>query len=330
MSASDASSQGICCHPARSQPESSAAPAPEPVARGEAVSHEDALVAGGSFAMGDAFGEGYVGDGEEPVHEVALDPFRIDEACVTNAQFAVFVNATGYVTEAERFGNSAVFRLAVAADTRDIVGTFGPPWWLAVRGADWRHPFGPLSDIAEMADHPVVHISHNDACAYCVWAGRHLPTEAEWEMAARGGHTGRRFPWGNTLEQDGRHSANIWQGVFPSNNTATDGWLATAPVRTYPPNDFGLYQMAGNVWEWCADWFSASWYAESKRDNPRGPETGTARVTRGGSYLCHASYCHRYRVAARSANTPDSSAGNLGFRTVLRLAAAAARHVPPV
>lgn len=308
-----------CCTPARTDAavagelDSSAIPASSG-AREQSEVH----LPGGTFLMGDSFHEGYVGDGEGPVHEVEVGPFSIDTTCVTVSEFARFVEATGYSTEAEKFGNSAVFHLAVLADREDIVGNYGVPWWLAVRGADWRHPYGPKSDVAGLTDHPVVHVSHNDALAYCAWAGRDLPTEAEWEYAARGGVAGLRFPWGNELEPGGAHRANVWQGEFPRRNNAADGWMTTAPVKTYEPNGFGLYQMVGNVWEWCADWFSPSTYRNSPHRDPRGPATGQARVTRGGSYLCHHSYCSRYRVAARSSNTPDSSTGNTGFRTVGR------------
>lgn len=273
---------------------------------------------GGGFRMGDAFGEGYAADGEAPLHDVEVGPFSIDVDCVTVDQFAAFADTTGYVTEAERHGSSAVFHLAVAARNADVLGPMGMPWWLGVRGADWRHPSGPLSSTEGARDHPVVHVSHHDALAYCAWAGRDLPTEAEWEYAARGGLAGRRYPWGDELQPDARHRLNIWQGVFPTFNSGEDGWKATAPAGSFEPNGYGLHQMAGNVWEWCRDWFSADYYAASPRADPQGPETGVERVMRGGSYLCHASYCNRYRVAARSSNTPTSSSGNLGFRTVRR------------
>lgn len=264
--------------------------------------------------MGDHFDEGYDADGERPVHEVELRPFRIDPVAVTNAAFSTFVKDTGYVTVAEREGFSAVFHLA-ASDPDAVRGAVAAvPWWLMVEGADWRHPEGPSSSIATRSNHPVVHVAHEDAEAYAAWAGRRLPTEAEWEYAARGGLRGQRFVWGDELMPDGRHRCNIWQGEFPHRNTEDDGWLTTAPVKTYAPNGHGLYQMAGNVWEWCADWFAADWYERSPRNQPTGPETGTHRVMRGGSFLCHDSYCHRYRVAARSSNTPDSSAANIGFR----------------
>ncbi|QOV35870.1 formylglycine-generating enzyme family protein [Streptomyces ferrugineus] len=270
---------------------------------------------GGEFAMGDAFGEGYPDDGESPVHQVRLKPFHIDETAVTNAQFAAFVKATGHVTDAERHGSSAVFHLAVDAAPADLLGrAAGTPWWINVRGAHWRCPNGPRSGITDLRSHPVVHVSWNDATAYAHWAGKRLPTEAEWEYAARGGLAGRRYAWGDELTPDGRWRCNIWQGRFPVHNTAEDGHLTTAPAKSYRPNGHGLWNTAGNVWEWCADWFSPTYYARSPTENPRGPEAGTARVLRGGSYLCHDSYCNRYRVAARSSNTPDSSSGNLGFR----------------
>lgn len=268
--------------------------------------------------MGDAFGEGYPADGEGPVHEVEVGPFSIDVTTVTVAEFGRFVGETRYRTEAEIFGNSAVFHLAVQAEPEDILGTYGSPWWLGVRGADWRHPDGPKSGIDQRQDHPVVHVSHNDALAYCRWAGRQLPTEAEWEYAARGGRERLRFPWGNELEEGGVHRANVWQGRFPDENSRADGWLTTAPAHHFEPNGFGLHQMIGNVWEFCDDWFSPRTYAQSSRRDPRGPATGTRKVLRGGSYLCHHSYCSRYRVAARSSNTPDSSTANMGFRTVKR------------
>ncbi|WP_433005699.1 formylglycine-generating enzyme family protein [Kribbella sp. CA-294648] len=265
--------------------------------------------------MGDPFGEGYPGDGETPVHTVRLRPFAVDPAAVTNAEFGAFVEATGYVTDAEKYRSSAVFHLAVHSDPADILGpAAGSPWWISVRDASWRHPDGPLSGIDDRLDHPVVHVSHHDALAYCQWARKRLLTEAEWEYAARAGHEGRRFVWGDDLTPDDEHQCNIWQGRFPTVNTLDDGYLTTAPAISYAPNDFGLWNMTGNVWEWCADWFSPYYYRRSPIDNPPGAPYGQNRVMRGGSYLCHDSYCHRYRVAARSGNTPDSSSANLGFR----------------
>lgn len=269
--------------------------------------------------MGDHFDEGYESDGEVPVHPVELDAFSIDVTTVTNAQFAAFVDATGYCTESETFGFSAVFHLATRAAAADIEGAAtGTPWWHVVRGADWAHPAGPRSRWQDIPDHPVVQVSWNDAVAYCRWAGRRLPTEAEWEYAARGGLTGQRYPWGNDLQPDGEHRCNIWQGEFPLRNTLDDGYLTTAPARHFPSNGYGLHQTSGNVWEWCADWYDAGYYEKSPVDNPQGPGSGRARVLRGGSFLCHDSYCNRYRNSARSSNTPDSSMSNTGFRTVSR------------
>ncbi len=316
-----------CCVPAREPQDSGAkaAPSVDTVVHRSADSGparlQYARLPGGAFAMGDPFGEGYPNDGEQPVHDVHVDAFSIAVTAVTNAQFAAFVDATGYVTDAERFGSSAVFHLAVQARDEDIVGRItGVDWWIEVQGADWAHPYGRRSLWRELPRHPVVHISWFDASAFCAWAGARLPTEAEWEYAARGGHVGQRFPWGDELTPDGEHRCNIWQGVFPEENTLADGYLTTAPVRTFEPNDFGIYQTSGNVWEWCADWFATDYYSKSRHQNPPGPDHGTRRVMRGGSYLCHDSYCHRYRVAARSSNTPESSSGNLGFRVIQRRA----------
>jgi formylglycine-generating enzyme required for sulfatase activity len=267
--------------------------------------------------MGDAFGEGLASDGEQPVHRVDLDAFSIDATTVTNDAFAAFVDETGYVTEAERFGVSAVFHLLVQGRANDVLGApADAPWWRSVRKASWRHPYGRFSSIEALGAHPVVHVSWNDALAYCAWAGRALPSEAQWECAARGGLGSARYPWGDDLLADGEHRCNVWQGDFPSRNTAADGFIATAPARHYAANRYGLWQTAGNVWEWCADWHDAAYYSRSPQRDPRGPANGERRVLRGGSYLCHDSYCNRYRVAARSSNTPDSSAGNIGFRTV--------------
>jgi formylglycine-generating enzyme required for sulfatase activity len=165
----------------------------------------------------------------------------------------------------------------------------------------------------------VVHVSWNDAQAYCEWSGTRLPTEAEWEYAARGGVAGTAFPWGDDLEPGGEHRMNVFQGTFPAHDTGADGYAGTAPVDAFPPNGFGLHNVTGNVWEWCADWYDAAYYARSPREDPRGPERGDVRVMRGGSYLCHLSYCKRYRVSARSASEPDSSTGNVGFRVVADL-----------
>ena len=306
-----------CCTPGAGVPLTLAVPpaAASAAAAAPRSTRGQVRLPGGEFAMGDAFGEGYAADGETPVHPVLLAPFHIDETAVTNARFATFVKATGHVTDAERYGSSAVFHLVVDAPSPDVLGpAAGTPWWINVRGAHWRRPEGARSGIADRQNHPVVHVSWNDAAAYARWAGKRLPTEAEWEYAARGGLAGRRYAWGDVLTPGGRWRCNIWQGDFPHRNTGEDGYLTTAPVKAYRPNGHGLWNTAGNVWEWCADWFSPSYYAESPAADPRGPGTGTSRVLRGGSYLCHDSYCNRYRVAARSSNTPESSSGNLGFR----------------
>jgi formylglycine-generating enzyme required for sulfatase activity len=278
------------------------------------------VVPAGTFAMGDAFGDGRTEDGEQPVHDATLAAFSIDATCITNEQFAAFVAETRFVTDAERFGYSAVFHLLVTAPERDVLGApDDAPWWRGVRDAHWRLPGGRGSSIEARGDHPVVHVSHDDALAYCAWAGRRLPSEAEWEYAARGGRAGARYPWGDELVVDGEHRCNIWQGDFPTHNTSEDGFVGTAPVRSYTPNGYGLWQASGNVWEWCGDWYDANYYRHSPARDPRGPSHGERRVLRGGSYLCHDSYCNRYRVAARSSNTPDSSSGNIGFRTAASL-----------
>jgi len=259
------------------------------------------------FAMGDGLAEGDTS--ELPVHRVRLSPFRLDATAVTNDEFAAFVDATGHVTDAERYGSSAVFHL-LADRAADVAGAVpGTPWWLNVRGAAWRSPEGGRSTVAGRGDHPVVHVSWRDAAAYAAWAGRRLPTEAEWEYAARGGLAGKRFPWGDELRD-----CNIFRGSFPHRPA---GCVGTVAAAAGPPNAYGLRNLVGNVWEWCADWFSATYYAESPRDDPQGPPVGTERVMRGGSYLCHDSYCRRYRVSARTSNTPESSAGNLGFRCAI-------------
>ena len=271
----------------------------------------------GSFVMGDQYGDGRVADGEVPVHPVELDAFSIDVHTVTNDDFAAFVDATGYQTESEVFGFSAVFHLAFDGDDADVLGRASQtPWWVGVTGADWRHPGGRHSLIDSLGDHPVVHVSWNDAQAYCEWAGRRLPTEAEWECASRGRLDGARYPWGNELFVDGEWNCNIWQGEFPTRNDLDDGYLTTAPARHYRPNAFGLYQTVGNVWEWCQDWYDPGYYRSSPASNPPGPGSGAQRVLRGGSFLCHDSYCNRYRNSARSQNTPDSAMSNAGFRTV--------------
>jgi formylglycine-generating enzyme required for sulfatase activity len=256
-------------------------------------------IPGGSFAMG-SVGE-LAEPFEGPVHTVAVKSFWMDTTDVTVTQFAKFVAATGYKSEAEKFGWSSVFSIANHG-------------WVRVDGADWRHPDGPRSQAKP--NNPVNHVSWNDAQAYAKWIGHRLPTEAEWEYAARGGLAGKTYSWGDELTPGGKQMANWWQGNFPAQNTAKDGFEGIAPVASFPPNGYGLYDMTGNVWEWVADWFGGNYYAHSPAVNPHGPETGNQRVTRGGSYLCSTNFCANYRVSGRSSATPDSTLSNVGFRTV--------------
>lgn len=287
-------------------------------------------IPGGSFRMG-------AGDlvDARPVHRVELDGFWMDRTEVTNAQFARFVRETRYVTVAERTPDpkdypGAPLELLVAGSI-----VFSPPagavsldqplsWWRYAPGAHWRHPEGSGSTIRGQDDHPVVQVCWDDAVAYARWAGKRLPTEAEWEFAARGGLDQKRYCWGDELLPDGRPRANIWQGRFPSHNTAADGYPRTAPVGSFPPNGYGLVDMAGNAWEWCADWYRPDSYAFSPRHNPTGPpssfdphEPGVPkRVQRGGSFLCSDTYCTRYLPGARGKGAPDSAASHIGFRCV--------------
>ncbi len=272
---------------------------------------------GGPFLMGTEIAEGFPTDGEGPIREILLDPFLIDALPVTNRDFDEFVGATSYRTDSDRLGWSFVFQghipearyQSVVEDTVAAV-----PWWCKVAGAAWNHPEGPDSGIQSRPDHPVVHVSWNDAAAYAQWAGKRLPTEAEWEYAARGGLEQKLYPWGDELTPGGRHLCNIWQGEFPAVDLAEDGYSAPAPANAFPPNGFDLYTITGNVWEWCGDWFHPGHHILATRSNPVGLSQGAAKVMKGGSYLCHKSYCNRYRVAARTCNTPDSATTNLGFR----------------
>jgi formylglycine-generating enzyme required for sulfatase activity len=269
-----------------------------------------------AFLMGTDYERAHRGDGEGPVRPVELAPYAIDVYPVTNADFAAFVRATGYVTEAERYGTSFVFQGQIPDERyADVVEDTlaAAPWWCLVRGASWRAPEGPGSAIDDRMTHPVVHVSWHDAMAYAAWSGGTLPTEAQWEYAARGGLEQKLYPWGDELTPQGRHLCNVWQGEFPDLNTAADGYAATCPVDAFPPNGHGLYSVTGNTWEWCRDVWSTAFDALPSRD-PHGPPHGDARVMKGGSFMCHASYCNRYRPAARTRNTPDSAASNIGFR----------------
>jgi formylglycine-generating enzyme required for sulfatase activity len=270
---------------------------------------------GGRFWMGSESGEGFPADGEGPIREVTLDPFYIDRYPVTNRQYMEFVRASGYCSDSERYGWSFVFHTHVPASAAEERAP-GTEWWVKVSGAAWNRPEGPDSAVEGRLDYPVVHVSWRDAAAYAQWAGKRLPTEAEWEFAARGGLEQRTYAWGDELTPRSEHRCNIWQGEFPIHDTAEDGFHGTCPVDAFPANGYGIYSVSGNCWEWCADWFHPTYHVTATRLNPTGPPTGSARVMRGGSYLCHASYCNRYRVGARTSNTPDSATTNLGFRCV--------------
>jgi sulfatase modifying factor 1 len=272
---------------------------------------------GGFFIMG-SDDRRFPGDGEGHARHVMLCEFSVACHAVSNLQFGDFVRATGYVTDAERYGWSFVFEGLLPGATRHAIRSRVPdtPWWVLVPHTYWAQPEGPPSTILDRLDHPVVHVSWNDARAYCKWSGTRLPTEAEWEMAARGGLEQAIYPWGDELMPGGEHRCNIWQGHFPDLNTAEDGYIGTAPVHTFKSNEYGLHNMAGNVWEWCADYFSPGYHRNTAANDPLQSEPTANRSLRGGSFLCHESYCNRYRVAARSSNTPDSSSSNIGFRVV--------------
>lgn len=302
-----------CCTPARH----GAAPAgARPAPAAARVEHEWVSVPGGRFVMGTDDADGFPADGEGPARTVAVPAFRISSTTVTNAQFAAFVRATGYITQAEEAGSSFVFYLQVPAELRARIRQYpsGLPWWLEVPDACWQRPAGPGSHVRDKPDHPVVHVSWHDAQAYAEWAGARLPTEAEWEFAARGGLARKRYPWGDDAPDAQR--CNIWRGQFP--NEPAPGWTpGPVPVRSHAPNGWGLYGASGNVWEWCQDEFSPEYHrGATGTANPLQREPTGRRSTRGGSFLCHDSYCNRYRVAARGSNTPESSASNVGFRVV--------------
>ncbi|MEM7199758.1 MAG: formylglycine-generating enzyme family protein [Planctomycetota bacterium] len=298
---------------------------------GVAGAEDMVWIAGGTFQMGST--EGFAD--EQPVHEVALDGFWIDVHEVTNAQFGAFVAATGYVTVAERQPTAADFPGAAAEDLVPGSLVFRAPdhavsladfaqWWHWEPGACWRHPEGPDSDLDGRAQHPVVHVCWEDADAYAQWAGKRLPTEAEWEYAARGGLDAAAYCWGAERVPNGVWHTNIWQGKFPTANDATDGYVRTAPVGSFPPNGYGLHDMSGNVWEWCADWYRPDYYAKSVGANPPGPDQSfdpmepgmPKRVTRGGSFLCSDVYCTGYRPSARMKTSPDTGLCHTGFRCV--------------
>lgn len=254
-------------------------------------------------------------DGESPLRRVRVKPFRMGVTVVTNAQFAEFIQATGYQTEAERFGWSFVFWAQVPKSIGATRGVVEVEWWRHVDGAFWSVPNGPGTEDACLDDHPAVHISWNDARAYAAWSGGRLPTEVEWEHAARGGQGDVPFPWGVAEPDDTDHTpCNIWQGHFPETNTARDGYITTAPARSFGPNPYGLYNMVGNVWEWTADAYQIKSLKRQVKDRQKAMKG--YKTSKGGSFLCHRSYCYRYRIAARSGTSPDSSTTHHGFRVV--------------
>lgn len=279
-------------------------------------------ISGGTYMVGTNNKDGFLIDQEGPQVAVKVPDYWMDEATVTNQQFSLFIKETGYITEAERFGWSFVFHYFLSDKTRQksqLVPNLN--WWYAVEGADWQHPEGPDSTIEKRMDHPVVQVSRNDAIAYCQWAGKRLPTEVEWEIAAKGGTENERYPWGEDFLINGQHQCNIWQGDFPKENTKEDGFTNTAPAKWYEPNGLGMYQAIGNVWEWCSNparipltTFQEKSAVEFWEENQQVDDA--AYATRGGSFLCHYSYCKRYRIAARHGNTGMSAANNLGFRCV--------------
>ena len=255
-------------------------------------------------------------DGEKPARTMRVSAFSIMTTTVTNTQFAKFVNDTGYITEAEHFGWSYVFQ-SLLKKPYDFERLSGAEWWCAVKGAKWDLPEGPGSDLNNRWDHPVTHVSWHDSQAFANWAGGRLPTEVEWEYAARGGLNDKRYPWGDREPDEVSFlPCNIWQGDFPFTNSIADGYLGTAPSKSFEPNGFGLYNTVGNVWEWNVDKFRIRSMRKDAKAYLRSLGKEVRYLLKGGSFICHKSYCYRYRVAARSSNTPDSTTSHIGFRLV--------------
>jgi len=331
-----------------SKPESNSkfAPTIEAVARPGAAPLGMVWIPGGEFSMGaTAGGSGtcempMASDDAEPVHRVRVDGFWMDATAVTNLQFAEFVRATGYITIAERVPTKEEFPDAPAENLVAGSMVFAPTghevslndhyqWWKYVKGANWRHPQGPESNIKGKDNCPVVHIAYPDAEAYAKWAGKRLPTEAEFEFAARGGFSGKSYVWGDQFRPNGKWMANTWQGKFPVEDAGEDGFAGIAPVKSFPPNKYGLYDMAGNVWQWCSDWYRPDYYAELAKQgtvtvNPTGPSSSfdpaepddKKKVQRGGSFLCNEQYCSRYIVGTRGKGEINTGTNHLGFRCV--------------
>lgn len=320
------------------KPKLNAAPGPAPGGM--------AWIPGGEFSMGAADPRGndrndvgmHATQDSRPIHRVHVDGFWMDKTEVTNKQFALYVKATGYVTVAERALNAKDFPGAPSENLVAGSVTFAPPehavplnnhfqWWSYVKGANWRHPLGPKSSLQGRESHPVVHVAYEDAQAYAKWAGKRLPTEAEWEFAARGGLSGNIYPWGNEFKKNGRWMANTHQGHFPDQDTGADNFQGIAPVAQFPPNGYGLYDVGGNVWEWVSDWYRPDYYGQLARAggvarNPKGPKspydpsepTEKKRVHRGGSFLCTEQYCSRYMVGTRGKGEVSTGTNHLGFR----------------
>jgi formylglycine-generating enzyme len=303
-------------------------------------------IASGTFMMGT--NDERSSPNERPAHLVEVQGFWIDEHDVTNAEFGKFVEATGYVTTAERKPDWEELKEQLPPNTPKpddsvlvpgslvFTPTSGPvplddlsAWWRWVPGADWRHPEGPASSIKGRENHPVVQVSWYDAVAYARWAEKRLPSEAEWEYAARGGLQGKRFAWGDEFRPNGKYMANTWQGLFPVKDSGEDGFVGTSPVGSFPPNGYGLYDMAGNVWQWCSDWYRVDSYIEAASKNLCRDSGGPAesydpgdpyspkRVVKGGSFLCNPTYCESYRPSARRGTPPDTGSSHTGFRCVI-------------